>query len=127
MKKLTPNLMVADVNKTIDFYKNILGFETIITLPEEGTFQWAMMKNGNVELMFQSKENLSKEIPELESKEIGGSLTLYIDVADIKALYEKVKDKVTKVQDMHTTFYGSQEFAIKDIDGYILAFAQSNQ
>ena len=127
MKKLTPNLMVIDVNKTIDFYKNILGFKTIMTVQEEGVFQWAMMKNGNVEVMFQSKENLSKEIPELESKEIGGSLTLYIDVPDVKTLYEKVKGKVTIVQDMHATFYGTSEFSVKDINGYILAFAQSNQ
>lgn len=126
MKKLTPNLMVENVNKTVEFYKNILGFEIVMTIPEKGTFQWAIIKNGNVEIMFQSRENLSKEIPKLKNKEIGGSPTLYIDVLDIKALYEKLKDKVSIIQDMHITFYGTQEFSIKDINGYILAFAQSN-
>lgn len=69
MKKLTPNLMVENVNKTVEFYKDILGFETVMTVPEEGVFNWAMMKNGNVEIMFQTKENLVKEIPDLEAKE----------------------------------------------------------
>jgi len=126
MKKLTPNVMVENVNKTIEFYKNVLEFETVITVPEAGSFQWAMMKNGSVEIMFQSAEDLAKDIPELKDKEIGGSLTFYIDVSDVEALYEKVKDRVCIVQDLHATFYGAREFAIKDINGYILAFAQNS-
>lgn len=126
MKKLTPNLMVEDVNKTVEFYKNILGFQAIMTVPHEGICSWALMKNGSVEIMFQLKKSLSKEISVLKNKKIGGSFTLYTDVSDVKALYERVRDKVEIVQDMHTTFYGTQEFAIQDLNGYILVFAQSN-
>lgn len=125
MKKLTPNLMVTDVNKTVEFYKNILGFETVMTAPQEGTLYWALMKNDAVEIMFQAKESISQEISAFKDKEVGGSLTLYIDVTDIKALYNKVKDHVAIVQEMHTTSYGAQEFAINDVNGYVLAFAQS--
>jgi uncharacterized glyoxalase superfamily protein PhnB len=125
MKKLTPNLMVTDVNKTVEFYKNILDFETVMTAPQEGTLYWALMKNGAVEIMFQAKESISQEISAFKDKEVGGSFTLYIDVTDIKALYEKVKDHASIVQEMHTTSYGAQEFAINDINGYVLAFAQS--
>lgn len=129
MRKLTPNLIVQNINASIEFYKNVLGFETIMTVPEEEPFQWAMMKNDNVEIMFQSKESLPdlpKEIAEMKKGEIGASLILYIDVPDIKTLYKKVKGQVSIVEDMHTTFYGTQEFAIKDVDGYILTFAQDN-
>ena len=35
IKKLTPNLMIEDVNKTIDFYKDILGFEFVHGVPTE--------------------------------------------------------------------------------------------
>lgn len=34
MKKLTPNLMVKDVKKTVDFYKNNFGFELVMAVPE---------------------------------------------------------------------------------------------
>ncbi|HUS72520.1 MAG TPA: hypothetical protein VMY06_05585, partial [Sedimentisphaerales bacterium] len=54
---------------------------------------------------------------------IGGSLTFYIEVQDVKGLYAKLKDKVTIVKDMRTTFYGKQEFYIRDCNGYILTFA----
>jgi len=124
MKKLTPNLMVTDVNKTVDFYKDVLDFEVVMTAPASGVFKWALMKNGTVEFMFQSQESMVDELSVLKHQKIGGTFTLYIDVQDIKALYEKINKKVTVVQDFHATPYGTQEFAIQDVNGYILAFAQ---
>jgi catechol 2,3-dioxygenase-like lactoylglutathione lyase family enzyme len=36
LKKLTPNLMVEDVNRTVAFYQEVLGFELLTSVPEEG-------------------------------------------------------------------------------------------
>jgi lactoylglutathione lyase len=125
LKKLTPNIMVEDVNLTIDFYQKFLGFELLVSVPEEGQFAWAMLKRDAVEMMFQSRTSLGEEIPALQHKEIGGSLTLYIEVEDVKELYERLRGSVTIVQGMHTTFYGAQEFAIQDCNGFILAFSET--
>ena len=124
LKKMTPNLMVEDVNKTIAFYKDILGFELLATVPETGQFNWAMMRRDNVEIMFQARASITEEFPVLKDRAIGGSLTFYIEVEDIQALYRRLKDKVTFVQDMHTTFYGTQEFAVQDCNGFVLSFAE---
>lgn len=124
LTKLTPNLMVEDVNGTVEFYKNILGFELIMTVPEKEKFDWAMMQNGDVEMMFQSKASLVKEISDLKSRQLGGALTFYIEVEDIKGLYEKIINKTAVVKDFHTTFYKMQEFAIRDNNGFILVFAE---
>ena len=124
-KKLTPNIMVEDVNRTIEFYKNFLGFELLVSVPEEGQFAWAMLKRDAVEMMFQSRTSLGEEIPALQQKEIGGSLTFYIEVEDVKELYERLNGNVTIVQDMHKTFYGALEFAIQDCNGFILAFSET--
>ena len=64
VKKLTPNIMVEHVNSTVDFYKNVLGFELLTTVPEQGTFDWAMMKRDTVEIMFQSRTSLSGDLPQ---------------------------------------------------------------
>jgi len=133
-KKLTTNMMVENVNSTVDFYGNVLGFEFVMGVPENSQeivtakqnnqpLGFAIMKCGNVEMMFQAKKSLSKEIPEFSGMEIGGSLAFYIDVEDVKGLYEELKDKVTIIKDMQTTFYGKQEFYIRDCNGYILTFA----
>ena len=42
LKKLTPNLMVEHVNDTVTFYKDVLGFTLLASVPEEGEFNWAM-------------------------------------------------------------------------------------
>jgi lactoylglutathione lyase len=125
LKKLTPNLMVEDVNRTVAFYQEVLGFELLTSVPEEGQLAWAMLKRGGVELMFQTRGSLTEELPGLGGKDIGGTLNLYIDVEDIQGLYTAIRDKVTVVTGMHTTFYGANEIAIEDCNGYILTFAES--
>lgn len=133
-KKLTTNMMVEDINRTVDFYSDVLGFEFVMGVPEDSqeivtTMQkgqalgFAIMKCGDIEMMFQAKKSLTEEIPEFSAMEIGGSLTFYIDVEDVKGLYAELKDKVTIIKDMKTTFYGKQEFYIRDCNGYILTFA----
>ncbi|HEV2653407.1 MAG TPA: VOC family protein [Ktedonobacteraceae bacterium] len=125
LNKLTPNIMVEDVNRALQFYKEALGFEIVATVPDEGQFDWAMLKRDGVEIMFQSRASLGAEIPVLQQREIGGALTFYMNIEGIKELYADLKGKVSIVQEMHTTFYGAQEFAIQDSDGYILSFSET--
>jgi uncharacterized glyoxalase superfamily protein PhnB len=117
--------MVEDVNRTVAFYQEVLGFELLTSVPEEGQLAWAMLKRGGVELMFQARGSLTEELPGFRGKDIGGTFNLYIDVEDIQGLYAAIRDKVTVVVDMHTTFYGAHEIAIEDCNGYILTFAES--
>jgi uncharacterized glyoxalase superfamily protein PhnB len=125
LKKLTPNLMVEDVNQTIAFYRDILGFEPGQTVPTEGQYAWASMTSGEVEIMFQARASLGEELPGFRTLSIGGSLTLFIQMQGVKELYERVKDRVIIVQDLHDTFYGMREFALQDCNRYTLAFAEA--
>ena len=125
LKKLGPNLMIEDVNRTTEFYKEVLGFELGQTVPETGQFVWASMKSGAVEIMFQSRSSLPEEIPALEDREIAGSLTFHIQMDGVEGLYARVRDSVTILLDLHTTFYGMKEFSMLDCNVYILAFAES--
>ncbi|MFH1520053.1 MAG: VOC family protein [Candidatus Micrarchaeota archaeon] len=123
LKELTPNLMVEDVNKTIEFYKS-LGFEVAMTVPDDGKLDWAIVKQESVSLMFQSRKSLTDEMPVLKDKEIGGSLTFYIDVDNVEELHKQFKAKATLVRDLHTKPYGMKEFAIQDCNGFVLVFAE---
>lgn len=123
LKSLTPNLMVKDVNKTLDFYTNVLGFELLQTVPEKGTFDWGFVKSGNVKLMVQKETSIKSEYKELDGYENGGAQTLYIQVEGLQKWYETIKDKTNVIKPMHKTFYGANEFAIMDINGFILTFS----
>jgi lactoylglutathione lyase len=127
LKKLTPNLMVEDVAQTLTFYKDVLGFEVVMTLPEAAPFNFAIVSRDGVELMFQSRESLSENVPALTGSPIGASQTFYIEVTGINDLYEQIRDKVEIVVDLHTTFYGTQEVYFRDINGYILSFSEAKQ
>ena len=127
LKKLAPNFMVANVGKTIEFYRDTLGFQVLTTVEGDSETALAIMHRDNVELMFQSRNSPSDNVPALAGSIIGASQTVYIEVSDIGHLYEQLKGKVEIVVDLHSTFYGTQEFYFKDINGYILSFSEAGQ
>ncbi|OOQ60742.1 VOC family protein [Mucilaginibacter pedocola] len=123
MESLSPNIFVADITKTIEFYK-ILGFEVAMSVPEEGPdFVWVMMVKGSVTMMFQTMESLGEELPEI-NRSNGGSLLLYIKLSGIRAFFEDIKEKVTVLKGLEKTFYGATEFSVLDNNGYVLTFAE---
>ena len=127
LKKLTPNLMVEDVQQTLAFYQDVLGFKVVMTLPDQPPFDFSIVQRDQVEVMFQSRASLSENVPALSGHAIGASQTFYIEVQGLKDLYESLRDKVDIVVDLHTTFYGTQEFYFRDVNGYILSFSESGQ
>ncbi|GGH22419.1 hypothetical protein GCM10007352_35720 [Mucilaginibacter phyllosphaerae] len=82
-----------------------------------------MMTSGNVTIMFQKMESLGDDLPEI-SRTAGGSLLLYINVGDIRGLFDSIKDKVKVLKGLESTFYGATEFSILDNNNYVLTFAQ---
>lgn len=124
-ESLTPNIMVEDVNQTLEYYKNILGFEIIDTNPTDGRLEWGYVKKGAAGLMFQEVSSLRAEYPGLSSTPLGGGMTFYVLVQkDIESWFLKLEGKVKVVKELNTTFYGTKEFAIEDINGFILTFSE---
>jgi uncharacterized glyoxalase superfamily protein PhnB len=123
MDSLSPNIFVKSMGDTIAFYQSI-GFQLIMTVPESGSeFVWAMMVNGNVTFMFQTFSSLGDELPQI-SRQDGSSLLLYIKLKEIRNFFEQIKDKVTVLKGLETTFYGATEFSILDNNNYVLTFAE---
>ena len=124
LNTLTPNMMVEDVNATVDFYRDVLGFNLVMTVPDSGRFDWALVKRDEVEVMFQTRASLSDELPLFEGQPIGGALTLYINMEGVEDLYRALQPRVDVVKDLSATFYGTREFSIRDCNGFILTFAE---
>jgi len=125
MDSISPNIFVKDIDETIKFYK-VIGFEKVMTVPEEGDFVWAMMTYGNVNFMFQTFDSLGNELPSI-SREKGGSLLLYIQIKEIRKYYNRIRDKVEVIKDLEKTFYGATEFSIIDNNGFVLTFAENEK
>lgn len=124
-KKLTTNIMVKDVKKTMEFYENILGFQKVLSVPEEGAIlNFGIVCKDDISLMFQEQNSLLEEYPTLKHEDIIPTFTLFIKVDDVLKLYDELKDKVKIAVLPHKTFYGEDEFAIFDNNGNILTIAK---
>jgi len=123
-KKLTPNLLVANVERSLAFYEGVLGFERGFTVPEQSPFAFASVTGGPVEIFFNDAAGAIKEYPGFGGKPIGATGTMYIEVEGVDALHDRLKPTVPIVMPLLTQFYGMREFAIEDPDGYVITFAQ---
>lgn len=137
MKKLTPNLMVKEVKESVEFYKT-LGFELLMAVPgtEDGILNeipgdreivFAMVKYGTVEIMIQAEKSLKKDIPALEDTTMGASVCLNIELDNVTAYYDIIKEKAEVVKELSRTWYGTDEFYIRDNSGYVLGFYEQKE
>ena len=125
LKSITANLMVENVDETVKFYCDILGFSVTVSVPkEDGHLQFAILTKDTLNIMVQDRKNLIEEYPILNTSKVQPSTTLYITVDNFASFYEELKCKCDILCDVHTTFYGAEEFAIKDNNGYVLTFAE---
>lgn len=128
LNSLTPNLMVNDVEETIEYYTDILGFTLLRTVPEEGKLDWAMVKRNDVLFMFQSAKSLKSDLPRLKGEKPGGGLTFYIKVDRITELHEDLfNNDVEIISELESTFYDTIEFSIVDVNGYVLTFSEDQE
>jgi uncharacterized glyoxalase superfamily protein PhnB len=122
-RKLTPNLLVASVERSLAFYVDVLGFTRGMTVPDASPYVFASVTSGAVEIFFNDARAATAEYPLFESRTIGATGTLFLEVDDVDALHDRLKDQVSVVMPLVTQFYGMREFAITDPDGYVLTFA----
>ena len=124
IKKLTPNLIVREVEASLKFYCEVFGLETGFTVPEKAPYVFGSVTNGPVEVFFNEQKAVEKEYPEL-AKNIGGSLTLYMEVDDLKAVLARVQKMGAKItMPVTEQFYGMREFAFADNAGYTITIAE---
>ena len=122
--KLTPNLLVASIDRSLAFYVDILGFARGMTVPDQSPFAFAAVTGGPLEIFFNDAAGAMKEYPGFAGKPIGATGTLFIEVEGVNALHDRLKTSVKVVKPIETKFYGMREFAIEDPDGYVITFAE---
>jgi uncharacterized glyoxalase superfamily protein PhnB len=124
VKKLTPNLVVSSVERSLAFYRDVLGFKVQMTVPEQPPLVFAIVESGTVEIFLNAAEPVYAEYPGFKGQKIGGTLTLFMEIENIKAVHDALAGKVHVVMPLEKKWYGSTEFAFTDPDGYVITFAE---
>jgi uncharacterized glyoxalase superfamily protein PhnB len=125
--KLTPNLVVDDVERSLRFYEDVLGFTRGFTVPEARPFVFGSVVSGPIEIFFNEKDTATKEYPAFAGKPVGMTGTMFIELegrGGIDRLHDRLKSLAPIVMPLVTQFYGMREFAIADPDGYLITFAE---
>ncbi|MGB8983100.1 MAG: VOC family protein [Anaerolineales bacterium] len=108
--------VVPDVRRTVNFYREVLGFRVVEHYDKEEIFA-ALYRDAIEIILVQSRygEVLSNQARH------GAGYDAYLDpamVEDVDALYMEWKEKgVMIVRPPGLTSYGSYEFVFEDIDG----------
>ena len=103
---------VSDVNKALQWYEEVLGFEHDSGWPPENPTYYD----------FKSEEGATFAIMEVKGSIPHGRFNFNVD--EVEELWEKLKDKVDIVEPLFDTPWGTKKFTIKDLDGNELGFGR---
>ncbi|MES1042386.1 bleomycin resistance protein [Peribacillus simplex] len=128
LNTLVPELSVSDINKSLNFYLNILSFKIEYQRPED---KFAMLSLNDCQIMIE-EINGYWQTGEL-SYPFGRGINFQITVSDINELYKSLRKHQYPIKmEIQENWYradtklrGQKEFLIMDPDGYLLRFVQS--
>lgn len=115
---LFPTLATANLEETIKFYTEFLGFECQAQYPQENPC-WVSLCSGGVEITFNTPNSEMK----FEKPILTGSI--YLQVENIDEVWENLRNKVEVLYELENFSYGMREFGIKDCNGYILNIGEN--
>ncbi len=135
INKLSPNFAVKNVYDTVGYYKENFGFSLVVAVPSEGEgyhqsleenieYAYAIVKRDDTKFMFQHKDSFKEDVEFVNNDSIHASVSFYMNVTGIDDFYEQLKAKDLELTELNKTWYGMKEFYVKDLNGYILAFAE---
>ena len=125
MRKLSPLLTVEAIEPCLSFWVDRLGFAKTAEVPDGSSLGFVILAKDGVEIMYQSRASVAKDIPPMASGVAGAlpAMGLFIEVADIDAVEQSLSG-VPHVIPRRKTFYGMDEVVVRDPGGYVVVFAQ---
>ena len=118
---LAPQFVVADVQKTAEYYRDKLGFEILGYFKEPPVY--AMVRRGNAEIHFGKSD--SEKVQMNENVRRGLGTDAYIFVNDITALERELVDNgVDIIEGPVKRIYNCVEITVKDCNGFQLVFGE---
>ena len=124
VKRITPVLLVKEIEPVIPFWVDRLGFTKTIEVPDGNKLGFIAFQKGTAEVMYQTYASVEKDAPkEVSATARKGPSYLYMEVDDIDAVVAATKG-VKIVMPMRTAFYGMKEFSVQDPGGHFVTFAQ---
>lgn len=122
--RLTPVLCVDDLGPSLEFWCGRMGWTKTVEVPHGDGIGFAILEQGGVELMLQSRASIAAEHPHLAAGPLAADgVMLFVEVADLDPVIAAAAGCEIVVPE-RTTFYGMRELAVRAPGGIVAIFAQ---
>lgn len=121
--KSTPVLFVDAIEPSLPFWQERLGFDRPVEVPDGDRLGFAILTDGDVQVMYQTVAMLKKDSAAHAAKFKGDKSFLFVEVDDLEAIV-KALDGFEISMPRRETFYGSTEIGYREPGGHFVTFAQ---
>ena len=122
---IMPCFIISDLNASVSFYVDKLGFEILYEGPDENPY-WTIVGRDKISIMLKAVAPEIKPIPNRTRHE-WAPWDAYISTADPDMLFEEYRSNgVAFRQPIQNNSDDLRGFEIEDADGYVLFFGRPN-
>jgi uncharacterized glyoxalase superfamily protein PhnB len=114
-----PPLNVADIEASLGFWHDLIGFEVTTRFESEGRLAFANLRSGEVELMLNARGG---DPAPRRARPHYTEAVIYFGVESVHDLVRALRAKGFDAPDPETEQYGLDEITLRDPDGYEIAF-----
>jgi glyoxylase I family protein len=122
---IAPLLAVFDMPIAVNFYRDILGFEVVMTSqPGQENYGWALLRLHGADLMLNTAFDDDQRPDSLdpERRLAHRDMSLYFDCSDLDAAYRHLVAHGVDAEEPFDQPYGMRQLYLRDPDGYSLCF-----
>ena len=120
--KIVPVLIVEEIEKSMPFWVDRMGFQKVAEVPEGNRLGFLMLVRDGAELMLQSLASVAKDAPQFAPKGENGATSLFIVVEDFADVLNRLTGYAIALEE-RITFYGMREIGVLEPSGHIVVFA----
>jgi catechol 2,3-dioxygenase-like lactoylglutathione lyase family enzyme len=120
--KITPVLVVEEIEPCLPFWVDRMGFESVAEVPEGDRIGFVILIRDGVELMLQSIGSVRADQPEFAPAGASRVASLFIEVDDFADTVKRLEGYPLAMPE-RTTFYGMREVGVFEPGGNIVIFA----
>jgi|ERR1051326_5174704 hypothetical protein len=120
--KITPVLIVEEIEKSLPFWTARMGFQKTVEVPEGDRLGFVILVRDGAEVMLQSVESVRKDAPQFLPGGDRSSVGLFIEVDDFDDVQKRLSGYPVALAE-RTTFYGMREIGVFEPGGHTVVFA----
>ena len=120
--KITAVLLVDEIEKSLPFWVERMGFEKTVEVPEGDKAGFVILVKDGAELMLQSVLSVQKDVPAFVPHGKAAGSSLYIEVDDFEDTVKRLHGYPITLHE-RTSFYGMREIGVIDPGGHNVIFS----